>query len=386
MMNQNYPKRIVVVQDNATMEILNRLLDTENYQLIEAHTDEEAYNLIIQSAPSLVILESALPGFDGYGLCRYLRQDDDTRDLPILMLSSRNDVSAKIAGFEAGVDDYVTKPFQDPELVYRIRTLIARKPRASEPRTQPQGHGKVIALFGTKGGVGRTTIAVNLAVALAYRTRARVALFDADFFFGDMALHLNVPPSRTILDLIDHVDQLDLDLMDQVLVSHPSGVRALISPRTPEKVEMITAHHVDKVLTFLSDHYDYVIVDCQSSYEERMLTVLERADAILLVIKPEVGCIKNMAIFSELAVKLGFPLEKLYIVLNRSGSNSGIDPKEIERVFKRQIAFHIGSGGRAVVISINRGVPLIIEQPNHPFALQVRQIADHLIRTLPVVQ
>jgi pilus assembly protein CpaE len=169
-----------------------------------------------------------------------------------------------------------------------------------------------------------------------------------------------------------------------VVVPHPTGIHVLISPRGPEDVEAITARHIERLLDAFTLIYDYIIVDCQSSYDERMLVILERADAILLVIKPEVGCVKNMAVFSELAVRLGFPFEKIHIVLNRSGTGSGIDAKEIERIFRRPIAFHIGSGGRSVVVSVNRGVPLTIEHPNHAFSLQVGQIADYVVRELPI--
>ncbi len=383
-MTPNIKKRVLVVQDRVTTEHLRQVLTSEGYELFEANTDEDAFNEVLHHAPDLVILETERPGFDGLGFCRRVRENKATSDLPLLMLSSRGDTADKVAGYEAGIDDYITKPFVAQEIVYRVKILIQRKPRHYEPSIEPQGRGRVIALFGTKGGVGRTTIAVNLAVTLEKRTGARVMLFDADFFFGDLALHLNLPPSRTILDLVDHIDELEAEYVEQVLIPHSSGVRVLVSPRSPERVEAITAGHVQRLLEWFTRQYDYIIVDCQGSYDERMLVILERADAIMLVIKPEVGCVKNMAVFSELAAKLGFPFDKTHIVLNRAGTGSGIDAKEIERIFRRRIAFHIGSGGRSIVVSVNRGIPLALEQPNHPFSLQVAQMADYLIQRLPL--
>jgi pilus assembly protein CpaE len=344
-MPQNIKKRILIVQDKATSEHLRQVLTSEGYEVFEASTDEEAFNEVLRHAPDLAIVEAGLPGFSGYGFCRRVRANEATSDLPLLMLTTKGEIADKVAGYEAGVDDYVTKPFVAQEMGYRVRILIQRKPRHVEQPLEPTGQGRVIALFGTKGGVGRTTIAVNLAVTLQRRTGARVLLFDADFFFGDMALHLNLPPSHTILDLVEHIDELDQEFVEQVLIPHVSGVRVLSSPRSPERVESITAGHVQRLLEWFTRAYDYIIVDCQSSYDERMLVILERADAILLVIKPEVGCVKNMAVFSELAARLGFPFERIHIVLNRSGTGSGIDAKEIERIFRRRIAFHIGSGG-----------------------------------------
>jgi pilus assembly protein CpaE len=385
-MTPNIRKRILIVQDRAGAEQLRQLLNSEGYELFDARTEDDAFEEVLRRAPDLAIIELDLPNFDGLTFCRRVRQDEATRDLPILVLTSKVEIADKVAGYEAGIDDYITKPFAIQELVYRIRILIQHKPRRIEPHLEPQGRGRVIALFGTKGGVGRTTVAVNLAVAIQRRTSARVLLFDADFFFGDLALHLNLPPSHTIMDLVEHIDALDPDFVDQVLITHNSGVRVLVSPRSPEDVESITAGHVQRLLEIFTRVYDYVIVDCQGSYDERTLVILERADAILLVVKPEVGCVKNMAVFSELAIKLGFPFEKIHIILNRAGTGSGIDAKEIERIFRRRIAFQIGSGGRSVVVSVNRGVPLTIEQPNNSFSIRVGQIADYLIRSLPLLE
>ncbi len=384
-MNPNEKINILVVQDGATSDQLRQLLEHEGYFILEAPTGEQALNLTSQYAIDLAIVESELPGMDGYALCRHLRQNSATHDVPLLMLSFKSEITDKVAGFEAGIDDYLGKPFQAPELVHRVRVLLARRGKRARPDTFGPKRGKAIALFGTKGGVGRTTIGVNLAVALQRRTQGKTILFDADFFFGDIALHLNIPPAHTIIDLIERIDQLDGEVLEQVLVPHASGLCVLLSPRNPEDVESISPSHLARLIDLMTTYYDYVVVDCQAIYDERTLVLLEKADAILLVIKPEVGCVKNMAVFSELAAKLGLSFDKkVHIVLNRAGSKSGIGPKEIERIFRRQIAFQIASGGNAVVVSVNRGVPLMIEHPNHPFSLQVQQVADYLIKTLPV--
>ncbi len=384
-MNPSDRINILIVQDSATAQQLQALLQQEGYFVVEATTAAQALGMTAQYPIDLAIVEAELPGTDGYTLCRQLRQNTATQDVPILMLSFKSEITDKVAGFEAGVDDYLTKPFQSPELVHRVRVLLSRHGKRTRVGTFGPKRGRVIALFGTKGGVGRTTIGVNLAVALRQRTQAKTVLFDADFFFGDIALHLNIPPSHSIIDLIDRIDQLDEEVLDQVLIPHASGLCVLLSPRNPEDVDSISPSHLARLVDLMAASYDYVVIDCQAIYDERTLVLLEKSDAILLVIKPEVGCVKNMAVFSELAAKLGLPFDKkIQIVLNRAGSKSGIGPKEIERIFRRQIAFQIASGGNAVVVSVNRGVPLVIEHPNHPFSLQVLQVADYLIKNTPV--
>ncbi len=384
-MNPNDKIQILVVQDGETTSQLRQQLEHEGYFPLEAPTGEQAWGLVLQYAIDLVIVDSELPGMNGYDLSRQLRQNPTTHDVPILMLSGKSEITDKVAGFEAGIDDYLTKPYQAPELVHRVRALLARQGKRARPDTFGPKRGKTIALFGTKGGVGRTTIGVNLAVTLRRLTQGKIILFDADFFFGDIALHLNIPPAHTIVDLIERIDQLDAEVLEQVLVPHSSGLCVLLSPRNPEDVEAISPSHLTRLIDLMTACYDYVIVDCQAIYDDRTLVLLEKADAILLVIKPEVGCVKNMAVFSELAAKLGLPFDKkIHIILNRAGSKSGIGPKEIERIFRRQIAFQVPSGGNAVVVSVNRGVPLAIERPNHPFSVEVQKLANYLIQTLPV--
>ncbi len=388
-MNQADERRILIVQDESTLEALRPLLTSAGYQPCEATSGEQALALVKEQRIDLAIIEADLPGIDGYELCRQLHSSQVTGSIPIMLLTHRAHINDKVSGFEAGADDYVTKPFEPQELLYRLKVLMSRKGMRGEmpaaPGQPPRGH--IIALFGTKGGVGRTTIGVNLSVALQRRTRGRVVLFDADFFFGDIALHLGVPPQHTILDLITQKDGIARDIVDQILIQHNSGVRVLLSPRNPEDVELIAPTHVAQLLDYLAANNDYIVVDCQAIYDERTLIILEKADAILLVIRPDVGSVKNMAVFSELAAKLQLSFDKkIHIVLNRAGSKSGIGANEIERIFRRQIEFHIGSGGNAISVSVNRGVPLVIEQPNHPFSLQVMQIADTLIKRMPVTE
>lgn len=378
---------LLIVQDDVTALRLQDLLESSGFAVVVTSSAETALAQAPLHPIRLVITEIDLPGMNGYELCRSIRADEATRSMPLLALTARDAVQDKIAGFEAGADDYLVKPFVPQELVYRIKSLLARRQVQAESSSVPAKHGHLIALFGTKGGVGRTTIGVNLALALHHLTRRKTVLFDADFFFGDVALHLNVPPAHTVLDLVEHMDHLEPELLEQVLIPHSSGLRVLLSPRNPEEVEAIQPSHIKRLLEALAAFYDYTLIDCQAIYDERTLTILERADAIMLVIKPEVGCVKNMAVYSELAAKLEPSFDKkTHIVLNRSNTKSGIGAKDIERIFRRPIAFHIASGGSSVVMSVNRGVPLLIEQPHHPFSAQVLQMARYLFQNLPVAE
>ncbi len=375
---------LLVDEDATTAGLVQAALGSDEFQITTVRTGEEAYAKALKQRPDLVITEAVLPGIDGYNLTRNWRQNPATASLAILMLSTKSEVSDKVAGFEAGVDDYVTKPFQPPELAYRIKNLVARARVTAQIAVPTRKHGRIITIFGTKGGVGKTTLAVNLAIGLQRKTRSnRIVLVDADFFFGDVPLHMNLAPTSTMLDLVNRMDQLDAELMEKVLLVHSSGVRVLMAPAQPEQAEQVTAMHMERILECLVEMFDFVIVDCHPDYDDRNLLILEQSDVVLFVVRPELGPLKNMGVFLNLALKLGLDLNKIHIVLNRAGSKSGIEIEQIERSFKSRVAFRMMSGGRTVVQSVNRGVPLMIEKPNHPFSKQILSVADFVIRQSP---
>lgn len=380
-MNDHTQTRILLVDDDAAIaNLLRTLLTGLGYQLTVARTGEEALTQAQRQPPDLVLLDVLLPGMDGYTLCRKLRQHPATCNVPILMLTARAETADKLAGFNAGADDYLTKPFEPQELVYRVRALLARAhpspPFAEQGYRHESRQGRIVAVFGAKGGVGKTTIAVNLAIALARDGKTQVALMDGDFFFGDVGVHLNLSPSRSIVDLLEHVDDLDEIVLNRVLIRHESGVRVLLAPYHPEQAEQIGEEHVRKILRALAAAFDCLVVDCQASYDDLTLTILEQADQIMLVLTPEIGPVKNTSVFFDLAAKIGIEQSRIQLVLNRADSEVGIAPSEIERALQKPVVLRLKSGGRAVVLSVNRGLPIVMHQPQHPFSQQILRVAE----------
>ena len=177
---------------------------------------------------------------------------------------------------------YLCKPFSGDDLINTIIKThdleVRRREQTGYSRPSEEIKSKVITVFSTKGGVGKTTLASNLAVSIARHSKKKVALVDLDLQFGDIAIMLNVTVKNTISDLIKEINQLDTDLMDEYLVTHFSGVRVLPAPIKPEYAEYITAGHVEKIIKTLKENYHYIIVDSSASFHETVLASLDMSE------------------------------------------------------------------------------------------------------------
>ena len=384
-MNPAQPKQILVVEDSRTIrEMLRETLSQEGYEIIVKENGEDAFQQVTNQPFDLVLSDVILPGIDGYELSKKIRQNPSTKHIPILLQTVKGGVADKIAGFEAGADGYLIKPYAREELVSRIQSFLKREQRQPEVSSPRSKRGKTIAIFAAKGGVGKTTISVNLAVALQALLGKGVALMDADFSFGLVGVSLNISSTRNILDILQNFASLDEGVIQQVMVTHESGLTVLAAPQRPEEAEMIGAEHISKIFEMLPNLFDLIIVDCQAVYDERMLQILERADLILMIISPEIGPLMTTSRFLDLTDRLDLSKENISLILNRCDSKVGLGYQEIEDVLSMKISAKLVSGGRDVTQSNNLGVPIVIGHPKHPFTLGIQSLAKGIGRMIHV--
>jgi len=291
------------------------------------------------------------------------------------------------------------KPFSADELVNAIRHVheIEKVKRARYAQAAPAAsaqaasltaaplqtqRGKIITFFSPKGGVGRTTIATNLAVALHQSTGQPVVLVDGSLPFGDIAVILNMSPkAKTIADLVGSFDQVDAEVLESVLVPHSTGIKVLLAPPTPEASELITGPNIKRILETLRGSYAYVVVDTWPSFQEQVLTMLDVADVILTLMTLEITSLKNVRVFMEIAEKLGYDEHKVQLVANRNDSSGGIKASDVETSLARKIPHTIVSDGRALVLAVNRGVPFVISHRDSQVAKDIFTLADKLSGT-----
>ncbi len=378
--------RVLVVDDiPETRENIKKLLFFEDDVEIvgTASNGREGIELAGRLQPDIVLMDINMPGMDGIAASEAISSKHP--GVQVMMMSVQGEADYLRRSMLAGAREFLTKPFSGEDLATSIRRVyqlaVARRAAApppppiltappAAPPPPPKG-GKIIAVLGTKGGVGASTIAVNLAVALREETKARVALVDANFEFGDCGVLLNMPTNRTIADLTTPNLEIDQDVLNGVVAGHTSGIKVLLAPPRPEMAELVTPALVKKILGILPRMFDYVIVDVWKTFHESMLNFLDAADQIILVSSADIPAIKNAKLFFELSEALGYSPDKTFFILNKEDGRSGISARDIEASIKHPIRAAIPKDERTTMLAVNRGTPFVIGQHNLPLTQSI---------------
>jgi len=294
----------------------------------------------------------------------------------------------------AGAREFLTKPFTTDDLVGSIRRVheMGRSRRVSfervgvvveEGRTAAakpgKRRGKLISVFSPKGGTGRSTIAVNLAIALQTLADHKVALVDASLQFGDVAVLLNLQAARSIVDLIPQIKDLDSDMLASVLTPHSSGIKALLAPSRPELAELVAPEHLKAILVLMLETFDYVVVDTWASLHDLMLSVLDISDRIVLVATPDIPAIKNAKLFFEVTDALQYPEERACLTINLADRKGAINIRDIEASIKHPVAARLPTDERSALQAANEGIPMVFANRKSPLALAIVELATRLV-------
>ena len=340
--------KVLIVDDiPETRDHLSRLLGLEREIDVAgtASSGEEAIQVAMDMRPDVIVMDINMPGIDGIAAAEIISQR--LPHSPIIMMSVHGEAEHLKRSMLAGAREFLVKPFSGDEFATSIkrvheRELARREQMQTEapPAAPAAGDGsaedhQVIAVFSPKGGSGKTTLAVNLALALKRETNQRVALVDANLQFGDVGVLLNLnPKNRSVLDAVGGGEP-DRDIVESVLVDHSTGIRVLLAPPAPEGADLVTAPYLRKMISFLRDTHDWVVVDLPSGLNDHTLGVLDAADQILVVAALEITTIKNVRLFLEVADQLDYERSKMRLVINRSDAAQGIRISDVEASIRR---------------------------------------------------
>ena len=377
---------ILAVDDSRlTLKLISSMLSVAGYEVATAQSGPEALSLVEDVRPDLIILDVMMPEMDGYEVCRELRRMPLTADVPVLMLTALDSLENKIKGFEAGADDYMLKPFQQTELTARVEALLRRSARS--PGSVAGLNAKIIAVFSLKGGVGVSTLAANLAVALAQIWDVPTVLVDLALTAGQAALMLNLSLRHTWADLAQvPIEQMDAAVVDDVLLEHASGARVLAAPRRPEESDMVTAKTIGETIALLSQSYHYLVLDLPHDLQDKSLAGLDAAHEVLAVMSPDVASVRAMALALSVFRMLEYPAAKTRLVLNnmfaepsaKLGKTCSLARQDIEATLQRAIDMEIPFAPEMFVPAVNSGVPPVFDAPNSPVGALLEDYAFHL--------
>lgn len=384
---------VVIVDDIAdTRENFSKLLMFErDIEVIGmAGSGPEAIEVCRKLRPDVVLMDINMPEMDGIKAAEIL--STELPGIGIIMMSVQSEQDYLRRAMLAGAREFLVKPCSGDDLirsirhVYRLeaskRALAAAAPAPGTAmlngKSTEEGEsqsGKIITIVSPKGGVGRTSVAANLAVALKLITQKKVALMDASLYFGDLGVLLNLLSNKTICDLVEHMDDLDADLLNDIMITHSSGVKVLLAPPQPEMAELVTAEHIRRILMQIAASFDYVIVDTWPSFAEAVLTTMDLADDILLVMTLEMTAIRDVRLYLDVVDKLNYPTEKVKLILNRAGSVGGIKVEAVEETLRHKVAVGLTNDGPAMLMAVNQGVPLVISAREHAFSRDIYRLA-----------
>ena len=369
--------RLLIVEDVPQVaQYIRGLLNSQQVvKLLDVLSDgSKAAGQIAELRPDVVLVDALLQGrVKGPKLVEQLHESG--LGVPVIMLTvPQNPIEPDP---EQGIDAVLSMPFSGFDLM----TTIARVRKDHDAR-HVSGSSRVFSVFAPKGGVGKTTIAFNLAVALGQR-ELKTVLIDGSVQFGDMRSLLKVPvDAPSVLDLpTDRIAESDLS---DVLWRDPSGIDILLAPPRVEMAEMITPRDLDKILSLLRRVYQVVVIDMSSSINDINLAFLDASDTIIEIVTYDSTTIHNTIAMADTFRSIGYPESKVQYLVNRADSAGGIDAADLARALGRVPEHTVISDGQLVVRSNNEGVPFVLANPAAPVSQDIAKIAALLAGPTPV--
>jgi pilus assembly protein CpaE len=309
-------------------------------------------------------------------------------DSPIIAYSALSDAESVRRAVLAGARDYLTRPLKTEVVIKAIETALAQQERRTalrngEPLPDARTGGMTVTIFGAKGGVGKTTIATNLATALVGLNAGSAVLVDLDTVFGDAAMMLDVPAESNIVDVSAQIEELDRESIGGSLVQHGSGVKVLPAPFEPVDWRNIRVDALEKTLTLLAQTHDFVIVDCPPTFTDLVAAALDQSTVVLLVTSLDITSVKGTATAMKLIQKGNTNGDKIKLTVNRATGVNGVGQEDVSKVLHREIFWSIPYDPQ-VGASAQVGTPVVMDRPSSEVSQSILELAAQLAGLQPL--
>jgi pilus assembly protein CpaE len=385
--------RVLIVDDiPSTLENLQKLLSFEDDMEVcgTAGDGRRGVEEARRISPDIVLMDVNMPQMDGIQATEVLAQE--APGSPVIIMSVQGERDYIRRAMQAGAREFLIKPFSGDELIESIRrvhqleqkkgTYIAKTAQVAgtEGATPPRMHrGDVFLVMSGKGGLGKSIVSCNLAVALATETGARVALVDLDLQFGDIGVLLNLDHTRSITDLAEAVGQLDPDFVNEVLAHGPEGTRVLLAPISPELADLVTGEHLPVIMEDLRRSFDFIVVDTPAHLTEVNLEAIESATRVIVLTALNIPAIKDTKLSLKVLESLNVESDRILLVLNRNDAHSDFNKDAVEQNLRFPIALQIPADPKVVSASVNRGAPFVTLSPEAEISRAIRELVSRLV-------
>ncbi|MCH8993525.1 MAG: AAA family ATPase [Chloroflexi bacterium] len=374
------PKVIVVDPDLGARSDTRHMLEVGQLTVVgEADYGIEAVTVAKEHSPDIFLVNLEEPVARAIQTIEML--SGAAPGAAIIAYSSLTDAGSVRRAMVAGARDYLIKPLKTEDVTRSIYSILEQEERRRLHQdgeiTDTIARGTVITVFGAKGGIGKTTIATNLATALVQITNSNVALVDMDTRFGDVAIMMDVAVEQSIADLARQIDELNRESIKDALTKHQTGVAVLPAPLHPTEWRNLTPQHIEKIVDLLAQGYDYIVIDTPGTFNEIIAATLELGDLILLITSMDIASIKDTALALEMLRAADISEDKVKLIINHSTSSNSLREEDVERVLEYKVTWRIPHDYN--VASANQlGVPIVVAKPYARVSRAVMDIAHAL--------
>jgi CheY-like chemotaxis protein/MinD-like ATPase involved in chromosome partitioning or flagellar assembly len=379
-------EKILIVDDDLdTLRLVGLMLQRQGYQISAATNGQQGLDKAFEEDPDLILLDIMMPDMDGYEVTRRLRQNPSTMNTPILMFTAKTQLDDKVAGFEVGANDYLTKPTHPSELQARVKTLLAHagEKKGMDGSAKDGNRGYVIGILGARGGLGVTTLAVNVAAALLARTKSEVIMAEMLPGQGALALEMGLTVNKGLVDLlgINKIPDITRDRVREALTHHGSGLKVLLSSDRPRDMHLINqSGNYEKILERLSGLARFLVLDLGVGIQPFAQMILPGCNDAFIVLEGVPNTIIHARALIEDIAALGVNKNNIKAVLNnRIRSDTQLPSSQVQSKLNHEIVTTLTPAPELFVQATRMQMPAVLCQPESLTARQVGKLVEFII-------
>ncbi|MCJ7823304.1 MAG: response regulator, partial [Anaerolineales bacterium] len=352
-------KVLIIDDDIDTLKLVGLMLERQGYEIVVASNGTIGLNKAAEEKPELILLDVMMPDLDGYEVTKRLRSNPSLAHIPIIMFTAKTMVDDKVAGFEAGVDDYLTKPTHPAELTAHVKAVLTRSAQA---RTVPEEKAQSVSFLGSRSGIGTSTLALNTAIELQDRG-FEVILAEINPGHGSVGLELNIQSPAGISNLLSRsLKDIHLRSVEAEIINHKTGIRLLLSSFHPKETELEQAvPQIEAVINNLTSLCTLLILDIGAGLKPYVKPVLQLCDRIILVVEPIYPSdAMGRAVLQDLETS-GINRRKMNLALiNRVPTSLQIPWRKVEEELNIELAGIVSPAPEQAHQASQAGTPVVI--------------------------